>query len=267
MVTGDTVIDMLGVVLNRFPFMEALWEEPKEKRTLVSELDCSRSTVDRGIRDLESLDLVAYVDGCYQLTPLGEAVATGVADLTATVDLRLQYEPFLQWMPEGEFDLELERLRDADLLLPERGDPYAMVNRHVATVGQADTMRAVLPLTGLHAYQTGHEQVVENGAQAELVVTPEVAHTMQVNPDYAGLTEDLAATGRFQIYEYDGDIPYFVGVFDDTVQIGVDEAGEPRAIVETENSEVRRWAEATFEEYKQQAAPVLETREKAIVRS
>lgn len=267
MVRGNTVIDMLGVVLDRFPFMEALGAEPKEKRTLVSDLDCSRSTVDRGIRDLEALDLVAYVDGCYQLTPLGEAVATGVADLAATVDLRLQYEPFLEWMPEDEFDLELELLRDADLVLPEQGDPYAMINRHVTVIEQTDDLQCVLPVVGLHAYKASHKQIMENGARVEAVVSPEAADTLQSAPEYAKLTEEMAATGRYELHQYDGDIPYFVGLLDDTVQIGVDEAGEPRALVETDNAEVQDWATATFEEYKQQAAPIVETREKATVRS
>lgn len=263
----DPIIEMMETALHRFPFLDGLEDEPKDKRTLVAELDCSRSTVDRGIRKLEALDLVDYADGGYRLTSLGELVATNFADLADTVELRLQYAPFLEWIPDDEFDLELELLRDADLLLPEQGDPYAMINRHVATIDQADTMKAVLPLTGLHAQQTAHTRVVENGAEIELVVTPEVANTMQSDPDYAELTEDMAATGRFEIYEFDGDIPYFVGLLDDIVQIGADEAGEPRAIVETENDDVRLWAETTFEEYKQHAEPVISPQERTKLRT
>lgn len=267
MVGDDSVIEMMETALSRFPFLESLGDEPKDKRTLVAELDYSRSTVNRGIRELEALDLVAYDDGGYRITSVGELVATDFADLADAAELRLQYKPFLEWMPEDEFDMDLDLLREGDLVLPEPGDPYAMVNHHVATIGQADTMKAVLPLTGLHAQQTAHAQVVENGAEVELVVTPDVAHTMESDPDYAGLTEDMAATGRFEIYEFDGDIPYFVGVLDDTVQIGVDEDGEPRALVETTHPEVRAWAEATFEEYKQHAEPVIAPRERTKVRT
>lgn len=261
MVRDDSITEMMETALSRFPFLKFLEEEPKDKRTLVAELDCSRSTVNRGIRELEALDLVEYVNGGYRITSLGELVATDFADLADTIQLRVQYEPFLRWMPDDEFDLELNLLSDADLLLPEQGDPYAMINRHVTVIEQTDYHQFVLPLVGLHAYKAAHQQIMENGAQAEAVVSPEAADTLQSGQEYATLTEEMAATGRYELYQFDGDIPYFVGLLDDTVQIGVDEAGEPRALVETDNADVRSWAEATFEEYKQQAEPVIEGRE------
>jgi predicted transcriptional regulator len=267
MLPNDIVIDMLEVVLRRFSFFDSLGKDPKDKRTLVDELDCSRSTVNRGIRELEGLDLVAYTDGGYRITPLGATVATGFAELAETVELRLRYKPFLEWMPEDAFDLDLTLLRDAELLVPEAGDPYAMVNRHVNVLSQAEDLKAVLPLVGVHAYEAVHKQIVDNGARCEGVVTPEVADTLQSNPNYAEITKELAATGRFQLYQYDGDIPYFVGLLDDTVQMGVDEEGEPRAIVETTNPEVQNWAETTFTEYKQQAEQVVGAPEKTRVRS
>lgn len=249
----EIVIEMMETALNRFTFIDCLDDEPTDKRTLVGELECSRSTVNRGIRELEALDLVEYVDGGYRLTSLGKLVATDFAGLAETIELRVKYEPFLEWTPEDAFDLELEQLRDADLALPKPGDPYAMVNRHVAELEQAARIRCLLPLTGLHAHKTLHTRIVEHGARVESVVTPDVAQTLQSGPDYVEFTEDMAVTGRYELYQYDGDVPYFVGLLDETVQIGVDEAGEPRALVETDNAEVQDWAEATFEEYKQEA--------------
>lgn len=264
---NDTIVGMLEVVLRRFTFVETLEDDPKDKRTLVADLDCSRSTVDRGIRELEALDLVEYVDGGYRMTSLGATVTSGLADLAETVELRLQLAPFLEWAPEDVFDLDLECLDNADLLLPEPGDPYAMINRHVSVLGQAGRIRCVLPLTGLHAHKTAHRQVVENGTEVEVVGTPEVAQTMQSDPDYAGLTNEMADTGRFKIFQYNDDIPYFVGLMDEIVHIGVDDGGVPRAIVESDDSEVREWAAATFETYRQQADPVIASRERTKIRS
>lgn len=267
MVGNKAIIEMLETALGRFSFMECLGDEPKDKRTLVADLNCSRSTVNRGIRELESLDLVEYVDGSYRLSSLGELVAADFADMAETIELQLQFQPFLKWMPEDTFDLDLEHLEDAELLLPEVGDPYAMINRHVAVLGRADSIQCVLPLVGLHAYKAAHKQIIENGARAEAVVAPEAADTLRSDPEYVKLTEEMAATGRYDLHQYDGDIPYFVGLLDDTVQIGVDEAGEPRALVETTNSKVRNWAETTFEEYKQRAEPLITSQERTKVRT
>lgn len=257
MVGNKAIIEMLDTALCRFSFMECLDDEPKDKRTLVDEVHCSRSTVNRGIRELESLDLVEYVDGGYRLSSIGKLVAADFADMAETIEIRLQFEPFLKWVPEDTFDLDLELLRDADLLLPKPGDPYAMVNRHVTVIERTYDHKFLLPLVGLHAQKATHSQVVENGAQCEMVVTPEVVDTLRSAPEYAELSEEMAATGRLHVYEFEADIPYFVGLLDDTIQIGVDEEGEPRALLETTNTEVQDWAAATFEEYKQQSEPVI----------
>ena len=39
--------------------------------------------------------------------------------------------------------------------------------------------------------------------------------------------------------------------------MGVDEDGEPRALLETADSDMRSWSEKRFEEYKQEAEPVI----------
>lgn len=245
--------EVCTAVLQRWDVLDRLREATTDKRTLVEDVDCSRSTVNRAIRELESVDMVEYVDGEYEVTPLGETVASRFEEVMETVELRTQFKRFLQWVPEDEFDLELQYLRDAELFLPKPGDPYAMINRHVELVSRTTDHKCVLPVIGLHALTAGHEQVLENGAHVELVLAPKAAETLQFDPDYAELTEEMAATGRFRLYRYDGTIPYFVGLFDDTVQIGVDDDSEPRALVETDNPEVQEWAATTIQDYKREA--------------
>lgn len=257
------VKEACSVVLQRWEVMDCLRETSKDKRTLVEDLDCSRSTVNRAIRELESIGVIKYTDGEYGVTPLGESIASRFEEMMETVELWTQLEPFLQWMPEEEFDLELQHLEDAELLVPEPGNPWSMVNRHVSILSQANDIHCILPLTGLHAHEAVHEQVLQNDTRAELVVTSDVANTFQSDPAYAGLTEEMAATGRYHVFQYDDHIPYFIGLLDDTVQIGVDEQGEPRALVETDNTEVRNWAATTFEDYKQQADLVIGSLERS----
>ncbi len=247
--------EILSIVLQRWEVVDSLREGPKDKRTLVGDVDCSRSTVDRAVRELESIGVVEYCEGDHAVTQLGETVAGGLEELVGTVERRIELEPFLEWVPEGEFDLDLDHLSRAELWLPEPGDPWAMVNRHVTVLEATEDVRCVLPLVGLHAYEAVYDGVVDGGS-AELIVTPDAARTLRTDPAYADMTWELATTGRYRLSRYDGSIPYFVGVLDDTVQIGVDEAGEPRALLETTDPEARRWAEGEIEAYERGATPV-----------
>jgi hypothetical protein len=86
-----------------------------------------------------------------------------------------------------------------------------------------------------------------------VVVVPEVAEMFQSNPDYVELFEGMVDTGRFEVYVCGSGIPYYLGIFDRTVQIGVNENGEPRGLLETDSEEVREWAERKYDSCKQEA--------------
>jgi hypothetical protein len=131
-----------------------------------------------------------------------------------------------------------------------------MGKHHVNVLKQADEIRAVLPLTGLHAHEAVHERVTQHGTRAELVGCPEVVRTFLSDPDFADMTEAMAATGQFHVFQRNERPPYFLGVMDDVVQIGVDDDGDPQAIIESTNSDVRDWAEATYERFKREATRV-----------
>lgn len=257
MTARPTAVDVMEVLLRRFAFVDALADSRREKRVLVEELACSRSTVDRSLRELESLGVAEYADGGYRLTAFGEMVRSRFADLDERIALWFEFAPFLQWLPRDEVDVDIELLSGADLYCAEPGDPLAMVNRHVRVAAQATEMQLVLPLTGLHAYQTIRDRVVDAGARSTVVTTPDVVHTYQSDPAYAPLTEEMAETGRFSLYQYNDPIPCFVGLLDGTVQIGVDDDGDPQALVEGSDADLREWAMGVFAEFERTATPVI----------
>lgn len=256
----NRVIETVEILHRRIGVLTCLLEEPRDKRTLVEELDIPRSTLDRAIRELESINVVTYDNGKYTATPVGERLGRNFVAFLEQIEVAIELEPFLQLVSVDEFNLDLQLLADAELVMPADKNPYAMINRHVQLLGKADQVRGMLPLVGLHGHQTAHERIVENGAEDELIVEPDVADVLVSDPQFAELTEEMLATGRFDLFIYEGTIPYFVGIFDDeTVQIGVDEDGEPRALVETDRQEVQDWAHHIITGYKQQATSITHT--------
>jgi phage gp36-like protein len=67
----------------------------------------------------------------------------------------------------------------------------------------------------------------------------------------------MAETGRFSLYQYNDSIPYLVGLVDGTVQIGVDDDGDPQALVEGSDADLREWAADVFAGFERTATPVI----------
>lgn len=227
-------LDLLGVLVESGPLTG---------RELRSRLGASRTTVNRNLDALCNHGFVTNSGDEYAITPVGGAIATDCFDLAETIDLTNRLEPFLEWVPDGALDLDLRHLADAEVLVAEPGDPWAMINRHVECIKSMDRSRSFLPFTGLHAMEAAHEQVVNHGARCELVVTPEIADVHLADPAYAELAEEMVETGRVEYFRYDGDLPYGLNVIDDAVQIVVADGDQPRAMVESNDEAVREWAE------------------------
>lgn len=64
--------ELSTTLAKRFECLAALVDQPRTKSELDEVLDYSRSTLDRAIRDLRDVNLVAYEDGIWKPTFLGQ---------------------------------------------------------------------------------------------------------------------------------------------------------------------------------------------------
>jgi len=234
----------LSVLHGRGDVLDSLREGPTGKRELEAQLGVSRSTVDRAVRELETEGLVTHAGDGYDLTAAGRLLVREYRQFERTAAAIAGLDPFLRWVPAEEFDVNPRWLTGADLHTPEAGDPYAMINRHVAAIAECDRFQGMLPLVGLHAHETVYERVVEDGATVDMVLSPAAVETMQ-SEAYRRKAAELAELDRYDLRVTDDPVPYFLGVFDgERVQVGVDADGEPRALLESDDDRVVEWAEA-----------------------
>jgi predicted transcriptional regulator len=225
-------------------------------RELRRRTDASRTTVGRNLAALETRGWIRRTNSECVITRQGRLVADAFDGLVDTVTATDGLHSFMQWVPEGALDIDLRLLADAEVLLAKPGDPWAMVNKHVSTIRETSDDRIMLPVTGLHAFQALHRKIVNGDGRAEVVLEPDVAATFVSNPAYAPLFAELRDTDRFEARVYDGEMPYYLGVLDGTVQIGVDEDGEPRALLETDGEAVVNWAADIYERYRRHSEPL-----------
>ncbi|NHN43250.1 winged helix-turn-helix domain-containing protein [Halorubellus sp. JP-L1] len=250
-------IEFLARSTNRVQLLETLRDRDQATRDdLRSAVSASRTTVSRNLDALVERGWIQQGDGTYALAPGVEDVLDDFLELEETVGALDHLQPFLEWTDRDAFDVDLSLLRDATVVVPEPGNPWAMVNAHVNRVRESTDDRVAIPVIGLHAYEAVHEKFVNGDARGEIVVSEHVAETMTTDPDYVPLTRELLEVEALELYRTTDDVPFYLGVLDDVVQVGVDEAGEPRALLETSNDAVREWAHERLGALRSRAEPV-----------
>ncbi len=226
------------------------------ERELRGRVEGARTTVHRNLDKLCERGWVRQSGGQYSITTAGEFVVDEFLELVDTVETASRLQPFLECVPGEALDLELRWLRDAELTTPEPGNPLATVNRHVERIEEASRLNALLPVAGLHPYEIVHERVCRGVMEVECIASPSVAETVLSDPDFADLTAEMLDTGQFELYTCDERIPYYLGILDDRVEIGVDDDGSPAGILGTTSENVYEWAETKYAEYRSAADPV-----------
>ncbi|QOS10740.1 HTH domain protein [Haloferax gibbonsii] len=246
--------DTIGVLNRRSALLECLLQQPRDKRTLVDKLDVSRSTIDRGVRELESAGIVAYEGGMYGLTPVGEFLGQAFTDFQDTIETTTRLAPFLQLVDPDWFDIDLRSLQTARIWVAEANDSFGPLDSHIETVQAAHRYRGLLPSVGRESMEVKYRSILEHESEHEVIVDRTVAEVLQSEP-VVDLFEDMIATGRVSVYVCDDPIPQYLGLFDQTVmQVGsCGNNGIPYALLETADDESFAWAARKYESYKDTA--------------
>lgn len=239
----------------RVALVEALYRDPPlGTGALVDRCDAARVTITRNLEKLRDRGLVVDGTDGYRLTPLGALVAEEFLALVDTVETADELEPVLRRLPTGAFDLDPRALADAEVTVSTAANPYAPATRHAETLLTSSRARLLLPAVNAQAMADLTDHLDSEGVEFVFVVSADVA--AKFRGELSEHAAELREADGLSLYEYDGDVPYFLGLVGGTVQIGVaDEEGIPRALAESDAEEVRSWAEETYQSYRSDAEP------------
>lgn len=177
-----------------------------------------------------------------------------------TVRTTTRLQPFLRWVPDEAFDLDPRTLADATIITSTAGDPYALQNQYIDRLRDVGRIRALLPTTGLRSWKAARNRTLAGELECELVVSPAVVQTIRSSPKYERVVDDVLDSGRHDVFVAAEQLPFFLAIMDDYIQIAVADADRmPRALVESEQGEVYDWAEQTYNRYRRTAAPLSTT--------
>lgn len=249
--------DLLGDIVRHGPVLEILRHEPLDRREIEERLDVSRATSHRFTQWLDEQGFVEKVDGRFQLTGPGEAVADEVLRFEANVQTVHRLSPLLDVICEDHQEFVLEPFVDATVTLAEPDNPYQPVNRFLSLLSESERFRGfntthMAPLAmGEFHHQIFHE------TDTEIVYLPHVAE--KLFETYPARARAAVDRGYLALRTRD-DLPYGLAIFDGRVGIGGydEDTGLMEVFVDTDTPIACEWADRVYASVRASSEPIEE---------
>lgn len=242
----------------RIGILYELWDGPATKYELRDRLDCSRTTVDRNLDHLLDGGWIGETSGGYRLTTCGEIVVEEATAYLETVTVTKKLQPILRWIPRESLDLDVRQLADAEITLGTDEQPMAMVDKHAQALKESPTAKLILPIVSQQPLEAQVRSFELEELSLEIIAPPSIVETLANDQPFAHLIEELREAGAIDLYVTERSVPYYLGILGETIQIGVDDDGQPKGLLESTADPVQQWADKRFAEYRESATPLAE---------
>ncbi|EMA47051.1 transcriptional regulator [Halococcus saccharolyticus DSM 5350] len=237
--------------------LRSLLDQPHDRAELREETGASSSTLGRIIRDFIERDWIVRNGHAYEVTPMGDLVGREFTRLLDSMETVEHLHEAITWLPTEEMDLDLSGLQNASVIAATAGNPFLPVLAMAGRIGGADHVRMLASVVVPQTLAAIRDGVIEGSQSFEGVVTPSFLDALGTDTTLGGHSQEIFEADRAEIYRYEGEFPFNMAVLEDRVLIMVSDAEKmPRAMIETRNKEVLRWAESTYTSYRDQSAPL-----------
>lgn len=190
--------EVIDVLVKRAEFMTALSDEPERKPALVDRLPVARSTVDRALRELERVGLVARCESGYKLTTAGELALSAYQAFHGTVAGVARAEDVLAPIAESSL-VDPALFPDCEVVRAGLSAPDRAIREAVSLVEGATRVRGVSPATHTAYVDVFHERVVEHGMETELVFSEDAL--AQLTGTHVEKFTPALETGYVSVYQ------------------------------------------------------------------
>ncbi|MFC4552911.1 MULTISPECIES: helix-turn-helix transcriptional regulator [Halorussus] len=239
--------DLQKILRRRSHYLRHL-RQPRQKRDLVCELDESRSTIDRAVRELERAGFVERGDDGYRTTLAGELALTEHDRHADRVRGLASFRDLLAELP-ADASLDGSLFEDPEVVLPTPHSPREPVGAIDAVLADADRARTLGGVVVPEFADAYSERVLDGGMTAEFVLTEGVVEWLvsrwreqfRAFLETDGVTAAVTPTERpFSLVLVDGREGTEVGV---ALHVG----GSILGFVRNDTAAAVAWAEETFE--------------------
>jgi len=231
-------------------------ESHAERRELRERIDGVRTTVTRNLSALEDRGWIEHTSEGYAITSCGRMISDELIALTERVSLAVDLRPALRWLDVDRLDIGLREFERAEITTADATNPYAPVEEQIELFRRSERPRTALPTVNRQILRTCRRTAETDGSEAELIIEGDAVDRFRSEPRYADLFEEVCR--ECTVLRYDDAVPYYVGLSDETVQLGTtDGDGVTKVLLRFEDEpDVRSWANDRLARFEEAARPV-----------
>lgn len=257
MQSARTLLTFVARAENRVDALLAVADGPKARASIQEETDIPRATLSRILADFRDRDLVSRDGHDYVITPLGEVLATELRSTVDAVAAVLTLTDVREWLSLEFFDFPVERLADADVIVPSTPDPTAPIRRAETLLAEAERVRFVANSMIPGCLEAVWRAVTDDRQTLEWVSAPAALDVIAADPVLTRQSRDVLESPNASGFLHGEGFPQAMFVVDELVFAPVsDGAGTVQGHVETDDEVVRSWAEETIDGYVEVAEPI-----------
>lgn len=244
--------DLIEVLSRRHPVLRSLLEAPKERHVLVDHLEDSKSTVYRGVSQLQDLGLVEQTPAGFEPTLFGIVALARHDELARTAAMK----PLLEDLPEGA--IEPDALVGAEIVVPDSVNVDRHHDRIRALLEQATAVRGFSPAVSPAYLTTIPRRIREEDLTVEFVLSAEIV--AYLGREHPNAVQAVESSEDVSLYRSDDELTLTVVIVESpdgtTVCVELGEDGLAKGLLINDTAESRRWAESAFEQRRRAAEPV-----------
>lgn len=248
---GTPPRDLLDVVYRRAAVLERLDDRAQHKCELTDQLDVSRQTVNRAVRELESVAIAERTPDGYRLTLVGSLAYQEFSALLDRFEWLSLAGDLLAHLPtDTEFDLDM--LAGAEIIHARHPTPHEPIRAFEQAITETDHVVGYSPVVFPQYVSLFHDQILNTATEVELHLDTSLIEQLWVNYD-GELGEALSEPNVTIYHASEIDRPNLgVSLLDDSsVWIGIyDVQGNVQGMIITESDRAVEWARVSFERFR-----------------
>ncbi|RDZ63388.1 hypothetical protein C5B90_09575 [Haloferax sp. Atlit-12N] len=214
----ETSAQLSRLVVRRSSFVRSLAERPRDKRELADDLDTSRSTVDRVVRELLDAGLAERSDGQYRLTCVGRRALDAYDECLDSLRGVHAARDLLSMLP-ADAPLDPAFLTGATVHTSTPNIPDSAIQELFSSIEHAERVYGVAPVALVGQLRPFYETATAGGTVVEMIIADELFDRLVAVPTSRAVIEDQLRHESVTLYR--GEVPFRFGLWVTESEAGI----------------------------------------------